>query len=230
MKQSSHPRGDVVEPAGQGGLPRRTDYVGQFVTLSPVDSEADVNQLFLGTHGSAIRELVWEYMAYGPFEMAEDMQRWLEERAASDDPLFFTVHHHESQRRVGMASFLNIAPEMRRLELGHIWYAADAQGTQANTEAVYLMLCEAFDRLNYRRVEWKCDALNARSRTAALRLGFSFEAIFKQHMIVKGRNRDTAWFALLDSEWPSLKKNFQRWLYHNPGWKLSLAELNRGRL
>ena len=105
-----------------------------------------MNQLFLGTHGSAIRELVWEYMAYGPFEMAEDMQRWLEERAASDDPLFFTVHHHESQRRVGMASFLNIAPEMRRLELGHIWYAADAQGTQANSEAVYLMLCEAFDK------------------------------------------------------------------------------------
>ena len=92
------------------------------------------------------------------------------------------------------------------------------------------MLCEAFDRLNYRRVEWKCDALNARSRAAALRLGFSFEGIFRQHMIRKGRNRDTAWFSMLDSEWPFIKRNFERWLYRNPDWKLSLADLNRGRL
>ncbi len=230
MNQSSHPRGDVVEPAGQGELPRRTDYVGQFVTLSPVDPQADAQQLFLGAHGSATREQVWAYMGYGPFETAEEMQGWLEQSAKSDDPLFFTVHHHESRRRVGMASFLNIAADMRRLELGHIWYALDAQGTQANTEAVYLMLCEAFDRLNYRRVEWKCDALNSRSRSAALRLGYSFEGIFRQHMIVKGCNRDTAWFAMLDSDWPFIKRNFEKWLYHNPDWKLSLAELNRGRL
>lgn len=128
-----------------------------------------------------------------------------------------------------MVSFLNIDAEMRRLELGHIWYTLDAQGTQANTEAVYLMLCEAFDRLHYRRVEWKCDALNARSRAAALRLGFSFEGIFWQHMVVKGRNRDTAWFAMLDGEWPAIKQNLETWLYRNPNWKLSLADLNSGR-
>ena len=227
MDQFSQPRGDVVDPAGAGGLPRRTDYAGQFVTLAPVDPQADANQLFLGTHGSAIKERVWDYMAYGPFATAEAMQRWLEASAASDDPLFFIVHQHESGRRVGMASFLNIVPEMRRLELGHIWYTADAQGTQANTEAVYLMLCEAFDRLNYRRVEWKCDALNARSRAAALRLGFTFEGIFRQHMIVKGRNRDTAWFAMLDSEWPTFKQNLASWLYRNPERQLSLIDLNR---
>lgn len=230
MNQTSHPRGDPVETTGQGELPRRTGFVGRFVTLSPVDPQADVNQLYLGTHGSAIREHVWDYMGYGPFETAEDMQRWLEQSAASEDPLFFTVHHHESRRRVGMASFLNLVPEMRRLELGHIWYVADAQGTQANTEAVFLMLCEAFDSLGYRRVEWKCDALNSRSRAAALRLGFSFEGIFRQHMIIKGRNRDTAWFAMLDNDWPAIKRNFEMWLYRNPDWKLSLAELNRGRL
>lgn len=230
MNESSHPRGDIVAPGEQGGAPRKADYAGKFVTLAPVSPQADVNQLFLGSHGSAIREQVWDYMGYGPFETAEEMQQWLEQIAKSDDPLFFTVHHQESGRRVGMASFLNIAPDMRRLELGHIWYAADAQGTQANTEAVYLMLCEAFDRLNYRRVEWKCDAFNARSRTAALRLGFSFEAVFRQHMIVKGRNRDTAWFAMLDSEWPAIKRNLERWLCENPDWKLSLADLNRGRL
>ena len=230
MTPASLPRGDIVDSDSEGGLPRRTDYAGQFVTLSPVAPQADVQQLFLGAHGSATREQVWVYMGYGPFETDEEMQAWLEKSAQSEDPLFFTVHHHESRRRVGMVSFLNIAADMRRLELGHIWYALDAQGTQANTEAVYLMLCEAFDRLGYRRIEWKCDALNARSRAAALRLGFSFEGIFRQHMIVKGRNRDTAWFAMLDSDWPFIKRNFERWLYRNPGWKLSLAELNRGRL
>lgn len=230
MSGSSFPHGDAVAPDGAGGLPRRTNHVGRFVTLAPVDPAADVKQLFLGAHGSATREQVWTYMGYGPFETEEEMMVWLEEGSKSDDPLFFIVHHHETRRRVGMASFLNIATDMRRLELGHIWYALDAQGTQANTEAVHLMLCEAFDELKYRRVEWKCDALNARSRTAALRLGFSFEGIFRQHMIVKGRNRDTAWFAMLDSEWPPIKGNFDKWLYHNPDWKLSLAELNRARL
>ena len=230
MNQPCHPRGDVVEPAGQGGLPRRTDYDGQFITLSPVNPQADVEQLFAGTHGTAAREQVWTYMGYGPFETEEQMLGWLEESAESEDTLYFTVHHHETRRRVGMASFLNIATDMRRLELGHIWYALDAQRTQANSEAVYLMLCEAFDELKHRRVEWKCDALNARSRSAALRLGFTFEGIFRQHMIVKGRNRDTAWFAMMDSEWPSIKGNFERWLYQNPDWNLSLAELNRGRL
>ena len=230
MTQSSLPLGEIVEPAGQGGLPRRTDYVGQFITLSPVNPQADVEQLFAATHGTATREQVWTYMGYRPFETEEQMLGWLEESAESEDPLFFTVHHRETRRRVGMTSFLNIVTDMRRLELGHIWYALDAQRTQANTEAVYLMLCEAFDGLKHRRVEWKCDSLNAKSRAAALRLGFSFEGIFRQHMIVKGRNRDTAWFALLDSEWPSIRGNFERWLYQNPDWKLSLAELNRGRL
>ena len=195
-----------------------------------MNPQADVEQLFAATHGTATREQVWTYMGYGPFETEEQMLGWLEESAASEDPLFFTVHHHETRRRVGITSFLNNVTDIRRLELGHIWYALDAQRTQANTEAVYLMLCEAIDRLKHRRVEWKCDALNAKSRAAALRLGFSFEGIFRQHMIVKGRNRDTAWFALLDSEWPSIKGNLERWLYQNPDWKPSLAELNRGRL
>lgn len=230
MADSSLPVGNAVEPIAHGGVPRRTDYTGEFVTLSLVNPQADVEELYAGTHGSAAKEQVWTYMGYGPFENAGSMERWLEEGSTSDDPLFFAVHQSESQRRVGIVSFLNIAADMRRLELGNIWYAPEAQRTQANTEAVYLMLCEAFDRLRYRRVEWKCDALNARSRAAALRLGFSFEGIFRQHMVVKGRNRDTAWFAMLDSEWPLIKRNFETWLYRNPDWKLSLAELNSGRL
>ena len=104
-----------------------------------------------------------------------------------------------------MASFLNLDERMRRIVFGHIWYAPVAQRSEANTEAVYLMLAEAFDELGCRRVEWKCDALNERSRAAALRLGFTFEGVFRQHMIVKGRNRDTAWFSMLDGEWPSAR-------------------------
>ena len=104
---------------------------------------------------------------------------------------------------VGMAAFMNIVPEHRRLEIGHIWYAPSAQRTEANTEAAYLMMREAFDELGYRRVEWKCDALNARSRAAALRLGFTFEGVFRAHMIVRGRSRDSAWFSLIDTEWPA---------------------------
>ena len=128
-----------------------------------------------------------------------------------------------------MVSFLNIASDMLRLELGHIWYSPDVQRSNVNTEAAYLMLCEAFDRLKYRRVEWKCDSLNERSRSAAIRLGFRFEGIFRQHMIVKGRNRDTAWYSILDSEWAAVKKNMQMWLYQNPNQQLSLTELNSSK-
>ena len=128
-----------------------------------------------------------------------------------------------------MVSFLNIVSDMRRLELGHIWYSPDYQRSNVNTEAIYLMLCEAFDRLKYRRVEWKCDSLNERSRSAALRLGFKFEGIFRQHMIIKGRNRDTAWFSMLDSEWTAVKKNMEVWLYHNSDQRLSLTTLNNNK-
>ena len=115
---------------------------------------------------------------------------------------------------------------MQRLELGHIWYTPNFQQSNVNTETIYLMLCEAFDRHQYRRVEWKCDSLNTRSRAAALRLGFKFEGIFRKHMIVKNRNRDTAWFSMLDSEWSSTKKNMEKWLYKNPDRKFSLTDLN----
>ena len=137
-------------------------------------------------------------MSYGPFDSTHSMQEWLAGGTRLSDPLFFAVHHLESKQRIGMVSFMNIVSDMRRLELGHIWYSLDFQRSNVNTEAIYLMLCEAFDRLKYRRVEWKCDSLNERSRAAALRLGFRFEGIFRQHIIVKGRNRDTAWFSMLD--------------------------------
>jgi RimJ/RimL family protein N-acetyltransferase len=127
-----------------------------------------------------------------------------------------------------MASFLNVRPEMRVLEVGHIWYAPEAQRTAANTEATYLMLRDAFD-LGYRRAEWKCDALNERSRRAALRLGFRFEGVFRQHMVVKDRNRDTAWYAVLDGEWPAVRTNLERWLAAPPAGRFSLTEASRSQ-
>jgi RimJ/RimL family protein N-acetyltransferase len=225
----SVPPGAVIKPLAYVDLPRQTDYEGEFILLSPINPQADVEELYECAHGSNMKEQIWTYMSYGPFDSVHSMRQWLETRAKSNDPLFFAVHHRESKRRVGMVSFLNIASDMRRLELGHIWYAPDAQRSSVNTEAVYLMLCEAFDRLKYRRVEWKCDSLNEQSRLAALRLGFQFEGVFRQHMIVKGRNRDTAWYSILDNEWADVKKNMEMWLYHNPNHQLSLTALNNNR-
>lgn len=221
--------GDVIKSLAHVGVPRQTDYEGEFIVLSAVNPQADVEELYACAHGSEMKEQIWTYMSYGPFGSVNSMQRWLEGGAKSKDPLFFTVHHRKSKCRVGMVSFLNIVSDMRRLELGHIWYSLDAQRSNVNTEAIYLMLCEAFDRLKYRRVEWKCDFLNERSRLAALRLGFQFEGIFRQHMIVKGQNRDTAWYSILDSEWPDIKKNMEMWLYQNPNQQLSLTTLNSNR-
>ena len=229
MTQPSLPVGNIVQSTVPVDLPQRIDYEGKFVRLSPVNPQDDVSDLYECSHGSVSKEQIWTYMSYGPFDSTHNMQKWLEQGAESEDPLFFTVHHLESKQRVGMVSFLNIVSDMRRLELGHIWYSPNSQRSNVNTEAIYLMLCEAFDKLKYRRVEWKCDALNERSRAAALRLGFKFEGIFRQHIIVKGRNRDTAWYSMLDSEWTAVKKNMEMWLYPNPDWQLSLAALNSGK-
>ena len=164
-------------------------------------------------------------MPYGPFADPGAMRGWLEDCARSEDPLFLTVHDLGSRRRVGMVSFLNFVSAMRTIELGHIWYQPQAQRSRVNTESVYLMLSEAFDAQRSRRVEWKCNALNSPSRAAALRLGFSFEGIFRQHLIVKGRNRDSAWFSMLDHEWPKVRANMETWLY-GKGPRPSLRMLN----
>lgn len=220
------PVGEPVELRASVPPSRDQTYSGRFVTLRPCNPETDVTGLYQASHGSEEREQLWTYMAYGPFIDDRVMLSWLRECRRSSDPLFLTVYANDLARPVGMASFLNIVSVMRRLELGHIWYSPSAQHTKLNTETIYLMLREAFDELGYRRVEWKCDSLNERSRAAALRLGFSFEGIFRNHMIVKNRNRDTAWYAMLDTDWPAVQQNMERWLYSEEPYR-SLAELNR---
>jgi RimJ/RimL family protein N-acetyltransferase len=154
---------------------------------------------------------MWTYLAYGPFDTLDTYRSWVERMAASDDPLFFAVVDTASGRAAGVASYLRIDPPNGAIEVGHIAYSPALQRTRASTEAMYLMMRRAFT-LGYRRYEWKCDALNASSRAAAERLGFSFEGIFRQATVYKGRNRDTAWYAAIDRDWPRLERVFTRWL------------------
>jgi RimJ/RimL family protein N-acetyltransferase len=199
------PVGDPV-PEVRVDPPSRVALHGSVVTLEPIDPGRHAEGLFTAGHGSPAADSLWTYMPYGPFADATEMRAWLETLATSADPLFFAVVR--GARPIGMTSFLNVDPSMRRLELGHIWYGPADQRTGANTEACLLMLRWAFEA-GYRRVEWKCDALNVRSRAAAERLGFRFEGIFRRHMIVKGRNRDTAWFSMLDEEWPQVRPRLE---------------------
>jgi len=182
---------------------------GERVKLVPVSAE-HADELFVAGHDGDSR--LWEYLPYGPFSGVEEMRLWLAACAASEDPRFFAIVSQESGRAVGMASYLRFAPDHRVVEIGHIWFGAGLQRTPAATEAIYLLGAHAFDELKVRRLEWKCDADNERSRRAADRFGFTFEGVFRQHMLVKDRNRDTAWYSLLDGEWPAVRAAFEAWL------------------
>ena len=202
--------------------PERRIFEGQFVTLKPMDAARDAAPLFEVSHGTPEIEKLWDYLPYGPFANEQAFGDWAEKNASGEEPLLFTVH--QNAQACGVISILNIEPLHGRAELGHIWYAPQVQRTKTNTESVYLLLCHLFDDLNYRRAEWKCNDKNEPSKRAALRLGFQFEGLFRQHQIVKNENRDTAWFSMLDSEWPPCKANFERWLYQDDS--VSLSQLN----
>ncbi len=188
--------------------PQKRAIEGHYVRLEPVDPARHAEDLFELSRDSPA---IWTYLGYGPFADLSSFRTWLTERARQSDPLFVTVVDRETGRASGMASYLRIAPADGVIEIGHIWFVPALQRTRQATEAIFLLMREAF-ALGYRRLEWKCNALNAASRRAALRFGFTFEGIFRQHMIVKGRNRDTAWFAMMDHEWPAVRTGFERWL------------------
>jgi RimJ/RimL family protein N-acetyltransferase len=191
--------------------PQRTTLEGCAVRVVPLDPVVHGDALFDGTHG-AEKEQLWLYLFDGPFATRAAFDSYLQQKATSEDPLFFAVLDKASGDAVGHAAYMRIEPAHRVIEVGSILYAPRLQRTIGATEAMYLMARHVFEDLGYRRYEWKCNAANAPSRRAALRLGFTFEGIFRQHMIVKGRNRDTAWFSMLDSEWPKRKMTFERWL------------------
>jgi RimJ/RimL family protein N-acetyltransferase len=190
-------------------VPDRMPIVGETVRLEPVDPRRHAEQLFQASAGA---DELWDYMSYGPFESQAVFTGWVGERAVSKDPIFYAVVDRAAEVARGMTSFLRIEPDHRVIEIGHIWFAPMLQRTRQATEAIYLMARHAFDDLGYRRLEWKCNSLNAASRRAAERFGFTFEGIFRQHMIVKGQNRDTAWFSIIDGEWPRVRAAFEEWL------------------
>ncbi len=191
--------------------PQRVTLEGRFVSIAPLDPEVHAESLYGSSHGSDQQQL-WRYMSDGPFPDRGDFDSQLRMKASSEDPLFFAILEKPSGIAVGYASYLRIKPVHRCIEVGNILYTPALQQTTGATEAMYLMARYVFEDLGYRRYEWKCNALNAPSRRAALRFGFKFEGIFEQHMIIKGRNRDTAWFSMLDLDWPARRSNFERWL------------------
>ena len=206
------PVGALVEPPPSGRLPERRAMLGEYARLEAVEVPAHGASLYRLSHARPEDAVLWTYLAYGPFADQGSFEVWLAERAGSRDPLFFAIVPQDSGAAAGMASYLNIVPANGCIEIGHIWFAPPLQKSRAATEAIYLLARHVFDELGYRRLEWKCDALNAASMRAARRFGFTYEGSFRQHMVVKGRNRDTAWFALLDREWPAVQSAFEHWL------------------
>ena len=192
--------------------PVREVLTGARVELQPLDADGHAAGLFAAAQGGEADPRLWDFLGYGPFGTESEFVDWAIEQARSEDPLFFAIVDRATGRAAGMATFMRIEPDHGCIEIGNIWFGAALQRTPQATEAIYLLARHAFDALGNRRLEWKCDAANARSRSAALRFGFTFEGVFRQHMVIKGRNRDTAWFAMLDHEWPVVRRAFEAWL------------------
>jgi RimJ/RimL family protein N-acetyltransferase len=193
--------------------PERAALSGASVRLEPVDPDRHARPLFAAAHGPGADPHLWDYMPVGPFGNLDELAAWLTAIAPSADPLYFAVVDSKTGLPGGMASYMRIEPRHGVIEIGNIWFGHRLQRTRQATEAIYLLARHIFDELGYRRLEWKCNARNERSRRAAERLGFTYEGLFRQHMVVKGRNRDTAWYAMLDHEWPVIRAAFERWLY-----------------
>jgi len=204
------PIGEKVD-ASRAKVPQRSTMRGRSITLEALDPQKHGESLWENLGGQQNASL-WVYVFDGPYLERGAFELELERKARSQEYLFFAVVDNESDRAVGLAAYLNIHPAHRSIEVGSILYSRALQRTRGATEAMYLMARHAFEVLGYRRYEWKCNSLNEPSRRAAARFGFTFEGIFRQHLIVKERNRDTAWFSLLDREWPSRKAAFERWL------------------
>ena len=184
------------------------ELAGRFARLVELDADAHARALFAAYQG---HDQVWDYLPYGPFETFEAYHEWMVATLKDKTTLFYAIVDTATDQAVGVASYLRINPASGSIEVGHLNFSPRLQKTKAATEAMYLMMQWAFEA-GYRRYEWKCDASNLPSRRAAERLGFSYEGVFRQATVVKGRNRDTAWFACIDSEWPALQAAFQSWL------------------
>jgi RimJ/RimL family protein N-acetyltransferase len=200
------PLGEPVDGWCPARRPDRTTIRGRHVLLRPVEPTTDAEPLFEASHDPGI----WTYLFDGPYGSVDEFRRSLAAAAPLEDPRRYTIVR--DGRPEGMASYMRIEPDHGSIEIGNIWFGAPLQRTVAATEAIFLLAENAFDALGYRRLEWKCNALNSPSRRAAERFGFEFEGVFAQHMVVKGRNRDTAWYAITDERWPVVRAAFEAWL------------------
>jgi RimJ/RimL family protein N-acetyltransferase len=210
--------------------PERKTLTGESVVLEPLDPERHGAALYAAAVGA---EATWSYLPYGPFASRDEFMAWLRGHAATEDPLAYAIIDRSVGTARGIATFMSIVPAHGVIEIGHIWLSPSLQRTRQATEAIYVMSRHAFEELGNRRLEWKCDAANAASRRAAERFGFVFEGVFRQHRVIKGRNRDTAWYSILDREWPRCRAAFEAWLapsnFDSTGsQRRSLAQIREG--
>jgi len=190
--------------------PAKKIMVGAYCRLEPLDATCHGEDLWQA-YSADTQDRIWTYLPYGPFTTQAELKQWLTGHSETQDPLFYAIVSTSNGKAVGIATYLRIQPAAGVIEVGHINYSPALQATTAATEAMYLMMKNAFN-LGYRRYEWKCDNLNSGSKKAAQRLGFSFDGLFKQAAVYKGRNRDTAWFSVLDTHWPAIQAEYERWL------------------
>lgn len=192
--------------------PTAMPLTGRYVRLQPLEPAQHSAALWLALQGPDADPQLWDYLPYGPFADRAAFDSWLTGCAGRHDPLFFSLIDPLSNHAVGLISLLNVMPADGCIEIGHVIFGAALQRTPSATEAIYLLAQWAFAQLGYRRVEWKCNAANTRSQRAAERFGFTYEGLFRQHRVVKGHNRDSAWYSLLDHEWPTCCSAFEQWL------------------
>ena len=205
------PVGPPVENWRPRERPPRTPMAGRACRVEPLDVGVHARDLF-DAFGEDADGRNWTYLGVGPFARRADFDAWLDEAAGRDDPLFHAIADLGTGRAVGLASLMRIDPANGVIEVGNIHFSPALQRTALATEAMYLLMRRAFDELGYRRCEWKCDALNAPSRRAAERFGFAYEGTFRQALVYKGRSRDTAWYSIVDAEWPAIRAGFEAWL------------------
>ena len=203
-------KGEVVSRFKVPPHPKGISIDGKLVSIKPLIANEFAEELFMA-NALDKEDVNWEYLPYGPFESLSDYIDWIQSFEEHDDPVFFAIISKKLKKAIGIASYLRINPNDGLIEVGHINYSPLLQRTTEGTEAMFLMMQWAFDN-GYRRYEWKCNALNMRSRKAAQRLGFSYEGVFRQMTISKGRNRDTAWFAIIDKDWQVIQKCFYQFL------------------
>jgi len=210
VNEIGQPIGDDVPGWAAKKPPSRTPIEGRYCRVEPLTSQHTT--ALYEAFSTGRNEGLWTYMPVGPFDTLGAFEKWMDTACKSEDPLFHAIVDRATDRAVGFASYLRIAPQYGVIEVGFIAFSPQLQKTPIATEAMYLMMRRVFNELGYRRYEWKCDALNAPSRRAAERFGFSYDGLFEQALIYKGRNRDTAWYSILDRDWSHLEQAYETWL------------------